>query len=172
MIGGAKREKLEAVPGRSWAALALAALAYTVISITLTGTNIAFPAIEDAFASSSRATLSWGLSGYSIALATLMVPAGRLSDRKGRRRMFFTGVWIFLVASIVCTLAPSAPVFVAGRVLQGIGGSLTVPTSLALVLPDFPLSRRASAVAVWTASGTVGAAIAPWLSATIVSSLG
>lgn len=150
----------------------MAALAYTVISITLTGTNIAFPAIEETFSGSSRATLSWSLSGYSIALATFMVPAGRLSDRQGRRRMFFAGVWIFLIASLICSLAPTAPIFVAGRVLQGLGGSLTVPTSLALVLPDFPAGRRSSAVAVWTASGTVGAAIAPWLSATIVSSFG
>jgi EmrB/QacA subfamily drug resistance transporter len=167
-----KGQKLEAVPRRSWLALALAALTYTVISITLTGTNIAFPAITDEFSGTSRSTLSWALSGYSIALATFMVPAGRLSDRSGRRRMFFAGVWLFLFASVVCFLAPTANVFVAGRILQGIGGSLTVPTSLALVLPAFPTSRRTSAVAAWTASGTVGAAIAPSLSAVIVENLG
>ncbi len=86
--------------------------------------------------------------------------------------MFFAGVWLFLLASVVCFLAPTANVFVAGRILQGIGGSLTVPTSLALVLPAFPTSRRTSAVAAWTASGTIGAAIAPSLSAVIVENLG
>lgn len=173
MDGTARRARqLESVPGRSWAALALAALAYTVVSLTLTATNIAFPAIEDTFADSSRATLSWSLSGYSIALATFMVPAGRLSDRTGRRRVFFAGVWIYLIASLACALAPTAPIFVAGRIVQGLGGSLTIPTSLALVLPDFPPARRASAVAVWTASGTIGAAIAPTLAAAIVSSIG
>ena len=167
-----KGQKLEAVPRSSWLALGLAALTYTVISITLTGTNIAFPAITDEFSGTSRATLSWALSGYSIALATFMVPAGRLSDRRGRKRMFFAGVWLFLAASLICLVAPTANVFVAGRILQGVGGSLTVPTSLALVLPGFPAGRRTSAVAAWTASGTVGAAIAPSLSALIVENFG
>ncbi len=165
-------QTLEPVPRQSWMALALAALTYMLISITLTGTNIAFPAITDEFSGTSRSTLSWALSGYSIALATFMVPAGRLSDRKGRRRMFFAGVWIFLLASILCVVAPTANVFIAGRILQGLGGSLTVPTSLALVLPAFPVGRRTSAVAAWTASGTVGAAIAPSLSAFIVETFG
>ncbi len=163
---------LEAVPARSWLALALAALTYMVISITMTGTNIAFPAITQEFSRSSRSTLSWALSGYSIALATFMVPAGRLSDRRGRRRMFFAGVWIFLASSLVCVASPNALVFVGARIVQGIGGSLTVPTSLALVLPAFPVGRRASAVAAWTASGTLGAAISPSLSAMIVETFG
>ncbi|MEZ5379606.1 MAG: MFS transporter [Acidimicrobiales bacterium] len=166
------RRVLEPVPARSWLALSLAALTFLVISITLTGTNIAFPAITAEFSETSRATLSWALSGYSIALATFMVPAGRLSDRRGRRTMFFAGVWIFLLSSLVCVASPNATVFVAARVVQGIGGSLTVPTSLALVLPAFPVGRRASAVAAWTASGTVGAAIAPSLSAAIVEHVG
>lgn len=163
---------LEAVPARSWLALALAALTFMVISITMTGTNIAFPAITEEFSGSSRSTLSWALSGYSIALATFMVPAGRLSDRRGRRRIFFAGVWIFLFSSLVCVVSPNALVFVLARIVQGVGGSLTVPTSLALVLPAFPIGRRASAVAAWTASGTIGAAIAPSLSATIVEQFG
>lgn len=167
-----KANALEPVPARSWAALSLAALTYMVISITLTGTNIAFPAINDEFSDTSRSTLSWALSGYSIMLATFMVPAGRLSDRTGRRRIFFAGVWIFVFASAICVVAPSANVFVAGRILQGLGGSLTVPTSLALVLPAFPEGRRTSAVATWTASGTIGAMIAPSLSAVIVETFG
>ncbi len=86
--------------------------------------------------------------------------------------MFFTGVWLFLVASFICIVAPTANIFVGGRILQGVAGSLMVPTSLALVLPGFPTSRRTSAVAAWTASGTVGAAIAPSFSALIVEQFG
>lgn len=77
-----------------------------------------------------------------------------------------------MFASAICVVAPTANIFVAGRVLQGLGGSLTVPTSLALVLPAFPEGRRTSAVATWTASGTIGAAIAPSFSAVIVETFG
>lgn len=160
------------MPARSWLALSLAALAFTIISINVTGTNIAFSAIEAEYPTASRATLSWALSGYSIALATFMVLGGRLADRYGRRRMFYLGLNVFLVGSLVSALAPHALVFVSGRAIQGLGGAFVVPSSLALVLPDFPDSRRTSAIAVWTASGSTGAAIAPSLSAFVVDALG
>lgn len=166
------RARLEPVPRRSWLALALGALAFTIISVNVTGTNIAFSAIESEFASSSRATLSWALSGYSITLATFMVLGGRLADRVGRRRIFFGGVVVFVAGSLLCAAAPNALAFVAGRLVQGLGGAFVVPSSLALVLPGFPTSRRTSAVAVWTASGSTGAAVAPSLSAVIVDVFG
>ncbi|MFT7601295.1 MAG: EmrB/QacA subfamily drug resistance transporter [Acidimicrobiales bacterium] len=153
-------------------ALGLAALSFTITSINVTGTNIAFGSIQAEFDTASRATLSWALSGYSIALATFMVLAGRVADRLGRRRVFFAGVQVFLAGSLLCAFAPTAIVFVAGRVVQGLGGALIVPSSLALVLPGFPDSRRTSAVAVWTASGSAGAAAAPSLSAFIVEGFG
>lgn len=163
---------LEKVPRRSWLALVLAALSFTIISINVTGTNIAFAAIEDEFTNTSRSTLSWALSGYSIVLATFMVLGGRLADRLGRRRVFFSGITVFLVGSLACALAPTGLLFVAGRIVQGLGGAFVVPSSLALVLPAFPAGRRTSAVAVWTASGSAGAAAAPSLSAFIVEFFG
>lgn len=163
---------MEVVSRRNWLALGLAALAFTITSINVTGTNIAFASIQEEFSGSSRATLSWALSGYSITLATFMVLAGRIADRVGRRKVFFVGVEIFLAGSLLCALAPSAVAFVAGRVVQGLGGALIVPSSLALVLPGFPDSRRTSAIAVWTACGSAGAAFAPSLSAFIVELAG
>ncbi len=153
-------------------ALGLGASAFTIISINVTGTNIAFAAISQEFSETSRATLSWALSGYSIALATFMVLGGRLADRLGRRRVFFGGVTVFLLGSLLCALAPHGLVFVGGRIVQGLGGAFVVPSSLALVLPLFPASRRTSAVSAWTASGSTGAAVAPSLSAFIVDAAG
>ena len=162
------RPMLEAVPRRAWLALATVAVAYMLISINVTGTNIAFPSIEQTFSSTPRTTLAWALSGYSIVLASFMVMGGRLADQLGRRRIFNTGLAIFLVGSLLCAGSPVASLFIAGRVVQGFGGALLVPSSLALVLPDFPPSRRTSAVATWAATGSLGAAAAPSLSAVIV----
>lgn len=156
------------MPRRAWLALAIVAAAFMLTSINVTGTNIAFPSIEKTFASTPRTTLAWALSGYSIVLASFMVLGGRLADQLGRRRVFTAGVLIFLAGSLTCAAAPWAEVFIAGRVIQGFGGAMLVPSSLALVLPEFPTSRRTSAVATWAAAGSVGAAIAPSLAAVIV----
>jgi EmrB/QacA subfamily drug resistance transporter len=162
------RPVLEPVPARTWLALGSVAAAFMLTSVNVTGTNIAFPSIEQTFDDTPRSTLAWALSGYSIVLASFMVMGGRLADRLGRRKVFLTGVVIFLVGSLSCAAAPVAALFIAGRVVQGFGGALLVPSSLALVLPSFPAGRRTSAVAAWAASGSVGAAIAPSVSAVIV----
>lgn len=163
-----RQRQLEAVPARAWWALATAASAFMLTSINVTGTNIAFPSIEAEFSDTARSTLAWALSGYGIVLASFMVLGGRIADRTGRRRVFFIGLGVFLVGSLGCAAAPAAWAFIAGRVVQGLGGALLVPSSLAMVLPLFPASRRTSAVATWAASGSVGAAIAPSLSAFVV----
>ncbi len=165
---GSSRPSLEAVPTRTWLALATVAAAYMLIAMNVTGTNIAFPSIEKTFASTPRTTLAWALSGYSIVLASFMVVGGRLADQLGRKRIFNTGLAVFLAGSLLCAAAPVSVLFIAGRVIQGFGGALLVPSSLALVLPDFPPSRRTSAVAYWAATGSLGAAAAPSLSAVVV----
>ena len=133
--------------------------------------NLAFPAIERDFAGTSRSTLSWGLTGYSITLASLMLVGGRLADRLGRRRIFRFGVALFTVGSVALALAPSAWVFVAARVTQGVGAAFSSPASLALVLPLFPASRRVTAIATWTSVGTLGSAIGPSVAAVVTQQL-
>ena len=156
------------VERRAWYALAAAAMAFALTQINSTGTNIAFPSIERTFSGTPRATLAWSLSGYSIVLAAFMLPGGRLADMYGRRRVFFAGTGVFVAGSLLCASAPWASVFIAGRIVQALGGALVVPSSLALVLPLFPAGRRTSAVATWAACGSVGSAVAPSLSALIV----
>jgi EmrB/QacA subfamily drug resistance transporter len=114
------------------------------------------------------ASLSWILNAYNIVFAALLVPAGRLADRLGRRRMFLAAVSLFLAASAACGLAPSIEFLVGARVVQAAGAAMLVPTSLGLLLPEFPLERRATATATWGATGAVAAALGPSLGGVLV----
>src|SRR4051812_43698837 len=151
-----------------WKVLLVTSVAVFMGFLDVTIVNIAFPDIEASFPGTSLAGLSWILNAYNIVFAALLVPAGRLSDRLGRRRMFFVGVWTFLAASTVCGLAPSVEVLVAARVVQAAGAAILVPTSLALLLPEFPLEQRATATALWGATGAVAAATGPSLGGVLV----
>jgi EmrB/QacA subfamily drug resistance transporter len=123
--------------------------------------NIAFPDLARDFEGTSLGSLSWVLSAYAIVFAALLVPAGRWADRAGRKRAFLGGLAVFALASAICALAPSVGVLVAARVLQATGAALMLPTSLALLLPEFPPERRAAAVALWAAVGGLAAAAGP-----------
>jgi EmrB/QacA subfamily drug resistance transporter len=151
-----------------WKVLLVTSVAVFMGFLDVTIVNIAFPDIEASFRGTSLAGLSWILNAYNIVFAALLVPAGRLSDRVGRRRMFFIGVSTFLAASTVCGLAPSVEVLVAARVAQAAGAAILVPTSLALLLPEFPLEQRATATALWGATGGIAAATGPALGGVLV----
>ncbi|MFM2069781.1 MAG: hypothetical protein RLZZ623_44 [Actinomycetota bacterium] len=162
----------ERVERQAWYALVLASSTWMIVGLAVTAVNVAFPAIEHDFAGASRSTLSWGLTGYSITLATLMLVGGRLADHLGRRRIFRTGLAVFIVASLALALAPSAWVFVAARLGQAVGAALSGPASLTLVIEKFPASRRLSAIAMWTGLGTLGAAIGPSFAAIVTQQFG
>ena len=90
---------------RRWKVLLVTAVAVFMAFLDVTIVNVAFPSIEAAFPSSSLAELSWVLNAYNIVFAALLVPAGRLADLLGRRRMFFVGLGLFMAASALCGLA-------------------------------------------------------------------
>src|SRR4051812_11508257 len=122
--------------------------------------NIAFPSIEQSLGG-SVSTLSWVLNGYSIVFAALLIPAGRLADRSGRKRGFLTGVAIFTLASALCAAASSVGLLIAARALQGAGAAIMIPSSLGLLLAAFPPERRAGAVRGWAAVTGASAALGP-----------
>jgi EmrB/QacA subfamily drug resistance transporter len=167
-----ERPATERVEPQAWLALVLASSTSMVVGLAVTAVNVAFPAIEHEFAGTSRSTLSWGLTGYSIALASLMLIGGRLADHLGRRRIFRVGVAVFIVASVAIALAPAAWVFVAARLGQAVGAALSGPASLTLVIERFPASRRLSAIATWIGLGTLGSAIGPSFAAIVTQQLG
>ncbi|HSD80190.1 MAG TPA: DHA2 family efflux MFS transporter permease subunit, partial [Solirubrobacteraceae bacterium] len=157
---------------RRWKVLLVTAVAVFMGFLDVTIVNIAFPDLRADFGGSSLSSLSWVLNAYAIVFAALLVPAGRLADRVGRRRLFLAGLVTFLAASALCGLAPSVPVLVAARVVQAAGAAALVPTSLALLLPEFPLEQRATATALWGATGAVAAATGPSLGGLLVEATG
>ena len=123
--------------------------------------NIAFAQIRGSFPGTDTQTLSWVLTAYGIVFAALLVPAGRLADVYGRRRMFRLGMLIFTLASVGCAIAPSVGVLIAFRAGQAIGAALMVPTSLGLLLASFPPERHRRVVGIWAAIGSVAASCGP-----------
>src|SRR6516165_8449036 len=150
--------------------LLLSSLAVLMVFLDVTIVNIAFPAIRHTFTDTSLSDLSWVLNAYNVIMAALLVPAGRIADRVGRRRVFFVGLALFLVGSVISGAAPSAVVLIAARVLQAVGGAALIPASLGLVLEAFPAEKRAMATSTWAAAGAVAAAAGPSLGGVLVES--
>src|SRR3954462_12463037 len=151
-----------------WRVLIVVSAAVFMASLDLFIVNIAFPAIARDFGGTSLASLSWILNAYAIVFAALLVPAGRTADRLGRKRSFVAGLVLFTAASALCAAAPSVELLVAARVLQAVGAASLFPTSLALLLPEFPASERRTAVSIWAAAGGVAAAAGPPVGGLIV----
>jgi EmrB/QacA subfamily drug resistance transporter len=163
----APRRELELVEAeeitepRAWRTLAWTSLAVFMAVLDGTVLFVAFPSIGRSFPTVSAADLSWILNAYTIVYGALLVPAGRIADRLGRRRIFLSGVALFALASLAAGLAPSPAFIIAARVLQAIGGAMLTPSSLALVLAAFPRSKRSVAVSLWAAVGALAAAVGP-----------
>jgi EmrB/QacA subfamily drug resistance transporter len=130
--------------------------------------NIALPSIGHDLGADFR-TLQWIVNAYTLTLAALILLAGALGDRFGRRRVFLVGVVWFAVASLLCGLAPTAPVLVAARALQGIGGALLTPGSLAIISSSFVAADRAKAVGAWSGLSGVATAIGPFAGGYLVA---
>ncbi len=109
----------------------------------------------------SLAQLQWITNGYFLTLASLILIGGSLGDRLGRRRVFVIGTVWFALASLLCGLAPTAEVLIAARVLQGIGGALLTPGSLAMIQASFRATDRGRAIGAWSGLGGIAAAVGP-----------
>ncbi len=144
-----------------WKILLITSVGLFMASLDLFIVNIAFPDLARDFNGASLPDLSWVLNAYAIVFAALLVPAGRIADRVGRKRVFITGLLLFSAASALCALAPSVGFLVAARVLQAAGGAMMLPTTLGLILPAFPLEQRPLAIGIWSAVGGVAAALGP-----------
>ncbi|MGN9911381.1 DHA2 family efflux MFS transporter permease subunit [Phytohabitans sp. LJ34] len=124
--------------------------------------NIALPQIGDDFGAGAAA-LQWTVNGYTLSLAALILLGGSLGDRFGRRRMFVIGTAWFAVASLLCGIAPNVETLIAARVLQGVGGALLTPGSLAILEASFEKDDRAKAIGAWSGMAGVAGAIGPFL---------
>ncbi len=132
--------------------------------------NVALPDIGRDFGASTSA-LQWILNGYLLTLASLILLGGSLGDRYGRRRVFVLGVWLFTAASLLCAVAPSAELLIFARLIQGIGGALLTPGSLALIEASFRPGDRARAIGAWSGLGGVAAALGPLLGGYLIGAI-
>ena len=150
---------------RPWV-IAAASLGSGMAFLDSTVLNVALPAVQADLGASAREA-QWIYGAYALVLAALLLMGGSLGDRYGRRRIFVLGAAIFAVASVWCALAPGSGQLIAARAVQGIGGALLVPESLAIVGASFEGKLRAKAIGTWGAlSGTamaVGPLLGGWL---------
>ena len=151
-----------------WRVLAVTSVGLFLAFLDVTVVNIAFPDLERDFPAASRADLSWVLNAYNVVFAALLVPAGRLADRVGHRRVYLWGLVGFIAASALCAAAPGPALLVAARILQAAGAAAVIPASLALVLAEFPLERRATAVGLAGAVAALASGIGPSLAGVLV----
>src|SRR5215204_5005213 len=151
-----------------WLILAVVSAAQFMCVLDLWVVNIALPTLQRDFAPVTLSDVVWTLNVYMILLATLLVPAGRLADSRGRRALFLAGLALFGVASLGCALAPTLPVLIVWRALQAVGAAVLMPTSLGLALPAFAPHERSTAVGVWAAVGAVAAGSGPVLGGLLV----
>jgi len=148
------------------------ALGAFLVTANVSTMNVAFPDLERTFTETSRGSLTWVLNAYTISFAALLIPAGRLADRFGRRRVFMIGLVVFALASLLVGAAPTFPVVVLARVAQGVGGALLTPASLGLLLAGTPDSARMATVAKWGSLTALGVATGPAVGALIVDAYG
>lgn len=150
-------------------------LAATILGSSLTfidGTvvNVALPALQSALAA-TVSQVQWIVESYALFLAALLLTGGSLGDIYGRRKIFAIGVVIFGIASAWCGLAPNVQHLIAARALQGIGGALLVPGSLALISASFPVEERGRAIGTWSGFTAITAAVGPVLGGWLVQNV-
>ena len=161
--------RLSSTPGR-WV-IAATVLGSSMAFLDATVVNVALPTIGKDL-HTSLAGLQWTITAYTLTLAGLILLGGALGDRHGRRRVFVIGVIWFALASALCGLAPNIGVLIAARALQGIGGALLTPGSLAIIQATFAAEDRPRAIGAWSGLGGVAGAVGPFVGGWLIDSVG
>jgi EmrB/QacA subfamily drug resistance transporter len=156
----APEEELAFGTARGRWVLAATVLGSGIASLDATVVGIALPAINRTFGG-GVGTLQWVVTGYSLTLAAFLLLGGSLGDRLGRKRIFSIGIVWFAIASALCGLAPNATFLVVARIVQGIGGALLTPGSLAILQASFRPGDRSRAIGAWTGLSGVASAAGP-----------
>ncbi len=157
---------------RKWWTLIAVSVATFMLLLDITVVNVALPSIREDLGASFT-DLQWVVDAYALTLAALVLTAGSLADRLGRRRLFAAGLVIFSVASLLCALAPDPTFLNLARALQGVGGAVMFAVSLALVAQEFPAGReRGTAMGIYGASIGVAVAIGPLVGGALTDGLG
>ena len=155
---------------RKWWTLTAVCMGVFMLLLDVTIVNVALPDIQHAF-KASLADLQWTIDAYALTLAALLLTAGSIADRLGRRAVFATGIVVFTVGSALCGVAPDATFLSLARAFQGIGGAIMFATSLALLADAFEPAQRGTAFGVFGAVTGVAVAVGPVLGGALTSGL-
>ncbi|MYJ01902.1 MAG: MFS transporter, partial [Chloroflexi bacterium] len=157
-------------PRRRWVVLAILAGSQTIVSLDATIVNTALPTIKRVFEMSESQSL-WVVDAYLVLFGGLLLLAGALGDRFGRRRILAIGLTVFTLASIGVAFSPNAETLIVGRGLQGIGGALVLPQTLSTLTAVFPRQERSKAFGIWAGAMGIGMALGPFLGGTLVDQI-
>ncbi|WP_053175469.1 MFS transporter [Nonomuraea sp. SBT364] len=157
-------------PAGRWV-LIVTAVGSGLVLLEATVVNVALPALDRSL-DASMAGLQWTVNAFTLTLSALILLGGGLGDRFGRRRVYLVGVVWFAVASLLCGMAPTLEWLIAGRALQGVGGALVVPGSLALIQSSFHPDDRARAIGWWSGMSGMAGAAGPLLGGVLVDAAG
>ncbi|RKR76658.1 MFS transporter [Frondihabitans australicus] len=152
--------------------LAICCMSLFIASMDATVVNVALPSIGREL-HSTISGLQWTIDGYTLVIASFLMLSGSTADKFGRRRVFQIGLTVFVIGSLLCSLAPSVPILVACRMLQAIGGSMLNPVALSIISATFTDgAQRARAVGVWGAVVGISTGFGPLIGGALTDSVG
>ncbi|MFD8805881.1 MFS transporter [Streptomyces sp. NPDC059597] len=152
--------------------LAICCMSLLIVSLDNTALNVALPSMQRELHATTSG-LQWTIDAYTLVLASLLMLAGSTADRIGRRRVFMTGLTIFTVGSLLCSLAPNLELLVVFRMIQAVGGSMLNPVAMSIITNTFTDPReRARAIGAWGAVVGISMAAGPLVGGLLVESVG
>jgi len=162
-------ERVGESPGgnRRWWILVVLSLATTIVQFDQSGMTLALPHIQAELGASTQ-QLQWVMDAYSLALASVVLTAGALSDRYGRRKMFLLGIAVLAAGSLLGAFAPDANVVIVGRAIMGVGGAMFMPGTLSIITHVFDRATRPTAIGIWGAVSSLGVIVGPLISGAVL----
>jgi EmrB/QacA subfamily drug resistance transporter len=151
-----------------WLVLVVLTTGFFMILLDTTIVNVAIPAMSTAL-NTTLDQILWVLNAYILVYAVLLITAGRLGDLLGQRNLFAAGLFVFTLASALCGLSRSPEQLIGARILQGVGGALLTPQTLAILTSIFPPERRGAAFGIWGAVGGLASVAGPTLGGAIIT---